>query len=100
VNGGQPYLVARADNYDNAASGDPYLSYTRSVPVASIARYYGLVSASAIQITARDGHGAWGGRVSSGFVDGKDAQGRARHIATTGFGLQAAMGVGTTWLSI
>jgi len=100
VNGGQPYLVALADKYDNAASGDPYLSYTRSVPVASIARYYGLVSASAIQITARDGHGAWGGRVTSGFVDGKDAQGRARHIATTGFGLQAAMGVGTTWLSI
>jgi hypothetical protein len=100
VDGGQPYLVARADPYDNAASGDPYLSYTQSVPVASIARHYGLVTATALQITARDGHGAWGGRMTAGFVDGKDAQGRARHVATTGFGLQAAMGIGTTWLFI
>jgi len=100
VDGGQPYLIARADTYDNAASGDPYLSYARQVPVASIAAHYGLAKATSIQITARDGHGAWGGRMTAGFVNGRDAQGRAQHIATTGFGLQAAMGVGTTWFSI
>jgi SpoIID/LytB domain protein len=99
VDGGQPYLVARADKYNNAASGDPYLSYTRSVPAVSIARHYGLASVSSIEIT-RDGHGTWGGRMTSGFVNGKDAQGTARRIATTGFSLQAAMGVGTTWFSI
>ncbi|MEP7019606.1 MAG: SpoIID/LytB domain-containing protein [Pseudonocardiales bacterium] len=100
VDGGQPYLIARADNYDNAASGDPYLSYTQQVPVASIAGHYGLAKATSIQITARDGHGTWGGRMTAGFVNGLDAQGTAQHIATTGFGLQAAMGVGTTWFSI
>jgi peptidoglycan hydrolase-like amidase len=100
VDGGQPYLVARADPYDNAASGDPYLSYTRSVPVSSIASHYGLAKATAVQITARDGHGVWGGRMTAGFVNGTDAQGHAQQIATTGFGLQAAMGVGTTWFTV
>src|SRR5664279_4659582 len=29
VDGGQPYLAARADPYETAASGDPYLTWTR-----------------------------------------------------------------------
>lgn len=97
VDGGQPYLIARSDPYDNTASDDPYLDYTRSVSVAGIASHYGLATATAIEITMRDGHGTWGGRVTAGYVDGKDAQGTSQRIATTGFGLQAAMGVGTTW---
>ncbi len=97
VDGGQPYLSAHSDPYDNAASGDPYLAWTRTVSSASIAGHYGLARASAIEVTGRDGHGTWGGRVTAGYVDGTDAQGSKRRIATTGFGLQAAMGLGTTW---
>ena len=97
VDGGQPYLVAKADPYDDAASGDPYLSWSRSVPVTDLASHYGLARVSDVQITARDGHGQFGGRVLSAVVDGTDAGGTAQHVQTTGFGLQDAMGLMTNW---
>jgi SpoIID/LytB domain protein len=100
VDGGQPYLVAKQDPYDSAASGDPYLSWSRTVSVSSIASYYGLAKATAIEFTGRDGHGTWGGRVTSAYVDGVDSQGNSKRVATTGFGLQAAMGLPTTWFWI
>jgi stage II sporulation protein D len=100
VAGGQPYLIAQPDGYDNAASGDPYLNWTRTVPVSSIASYYGLRSVSQIEITSRDGHGQWGGRVLAGYVDGVNSSGAVAHIATTGFGLQSAMGLPHNWFAI
>jgi hypothetical protein len=100
ADGGKPYLLAHSDRYDNAASRDPYLSWTRSVSVAGIARHYGLATATAIGVTHRDGHGTWGGRVTAGYVDGRDAQGRTRRVTTSGFGLQAAMGLPTNWFWI
>ncbi|MCU1656876.1 MAG: SpoIID/LytB domain protein [Pseudonocardiales bacterium] len=95
--GGQPYLVAKADPYDNVQSGDPYLTWQRTVSVAGIASSYGLARLTKIEITGRDGHGPLGGRVVSGFVDGLDSRGVAQRIATTGFELQGAMGLPTNW---
>lgn len=100
VDGAQPYLAARADPYDNSASGDPYLNWSRQVPVSNLDRYYGLVRATKIEITGRDGHGQWGGRVIAGFVDGVDGAGRAHRIATSGFALQSAMGLPHNWFTI
>ena len=100
VDGAQPYLAARADPYDNAATGDPYLNWSRSVAVSHIAGYYGLARATKIEITGRDGNGQWGGRVLSGYVDGVDASGATRRIATTGFALQSAMGLPHHWFTI
>ena len=100
VDGGQPYLAARADPYDNVASGDPYLNWSRSVAVSSIAGQYGLARATSIEITGRDGNGEWGGRVTSGFVNGVDGSGAARRVATTGFELQSAMGLPHHWFAI
>lgn len=97
VSGGQPYLVAKADPYDSAASGDPSFQYNRSVAVSGIAGSYGLARVSSIEITHRDGHGVWGGRVLSAVVVGKDSHGTSRRVATTGFGLQSALGLGTNW---
>ncbi len=100
VYGGQPYQPAKADPYDNAASGDPYLSYSRTVSVASIARYYGLTKITKFEITARDGHGAAGGRMLAGYVTGPTSSGVVRRVATTGYQLQSALGSGTTWITV
>lgn len=100
VDGGQPYLIAKADPYDNPASGDPYLDWTKTVPVAQIAAYYGLSRVSSVVITSRDGHGAWGGRVLSGQVVGTTSSGVTTTIGTTGWGLQAAMGLLHNWFTI
>jgi peptidoglycan hydrolase-like amidase len=100
VDGGKPYLVAKADPYDNAASGDPYIDWVERPDVSSIADYYGLQRATAIRITARDGHGDWGGRVLSAIVDGIDSANTVQHIDTTGFELQDALGLMTNWFGI
>jgi hypothetical protein len=100
VDGGQPYLIAQQDPYDNQSSGDPYLDWTVTPTVSSIASAYNLSRATAIEITARDGNGAWGGRVLSAYVDGVDFGGNAQHIATSGFALANALGAYTNWFGM
>ena len=100
VDGGKPYLVAKADPYDNAASGDPYLNWTRTPSVSSIASYYGLKQVTSILITQRDGNGQWGGRVLAGAVKGITSTGASTQISTTGFDLQAALGLPHNWFVI
>jgi peptidoglycan hydrolase-like amidase len=100
VAGGQPYLVAKADPYDDPASGDPYLFYKRKYPVASLAGYFGLAKATAVVISKRDGNGTWNGRVLAGYVEGFDAQGRPKKVAASGSDFASAFGVGTTWFNL
>ncbi|MDQ2796718.1 MAG: SpoIID/LytB domain-containing protein [Actinomycetota bacterium] len=100
VDGGQPYLVAKPDPYDAAASGDPYLLYSTPVSVASVGRYFGIPKVTSIGITRRDGHGPWGGRATAGYVSGLDARGQATRVDVSGSDLQWAFGVGTTWLTL
>ncbi|HEX3337518.1 MAG TPA: SpoIID/LytB domain-containing protein, partial [Jatrophihabitans sp.] len=99
VDGGQPYLTAQADPYDTAAI-DPYITYTKAMKAAVVAQYYHLATVTKIEITQRDGNGAWRGRVLAGYVDGVDGNHKAQRIPTTGFELQAAFGIGTTWLRL
>jgi SpoIID/LytB domain protein len=99
VYGGQPYLKSTADPYDTAAI-DPYITYTKVMRAAAVARYYHLVTITKIEITQRDGNGAWRGRVLAGYVNGIDSVHKAQRIATTGFGLEDAFGVGTTWFRL
>jgi SpoIID/LytB domain protein len=99
VDGGQPYLVAKQDPYDTAATGDPYLGVSTTMPVSALTSAYGLTKVTELELT-RDGHGQWGGRVVSGFVDGIDPAGHTQRIATTGFELQDALGLPTTWFTI
>lgn len=100
VDGGLPYLVGRADPYDTAASGDPYLSESEKVRAASLASSYGLKSVTSVQITKRDGNGPWGGRVLSAYVNGTTTSGKTAHIATTGFDLGSAFGLWTDYVRI
>ena len=89
--GGQPYLVGKADPYDNSASGDPYLATVSKVSPAQIAGYYGLAKVTEIDITGRAGGGTWGGVVTTATVRGTNSAGTARAVPTTGLGLAAAM---------
>ncbi len=93
LSGGLPYLVDEADSYDNASSGDPYLSWTDSVSAASVASYYGLKTVTSIQVTKRNGYGTWGGWVLSATVNGTSSSGAATHVSTSGTTLAWAMGV-------
>ena len=97
VDGGQPYLVAKADGYDDSASGDPYLGAAWTSSGSSVAGALGLRTVTLIQITSRDGHGVWGGRVLSAVVTGTTASGAQTHLSVTGFDLADALGIGTTW---
>jgi SpoIID/LytB domain protein len=96
TDGGEPYLVAKADPYDNAASGDPYLGYERSSSASTIAAYFGLRKVTGITVTKRDGNGAWGGRVVTAVLTGTNAAGHNRTVHTTGYDLQSAFGLGST----
>ncbi|MGN6608426.1 MAG: SpoIID/LytB domain-containing protein [Jatrophihabitans sp.] len=98
--GGQPYLVAKADPYDAAGGADPWSLQNDSMAVSRLAAYFGLKKATGISITQRDGHGSWGGRVVSGFIQGVDASGRTKVVNFSGYDLQWALGLGTTWINV
>jgi peptidoglycan hydrolase-like amidase len=100
VDGGQPYLVSKADPYDNAASGDPYLYYKRKLSVDALAGYFGLASVNTFVISKRDGNGTWNGRVVAGYVEGMNSRGLPAKVAVTGAQFANAFGVGTTWFSL
>lgn len=98
VEGGRPYLVGKADPYDTSASGDPYLDESTSMRATTLAGAYGLKSVSSLQIAKRDGHGPWGGRILSAYVNGTTAAGKPAHIATSGVDLGGATGAYTDYL--
>lgn len=100
VDGGEPYLVAKADPYDNAASGDPYLNQSERVAARTLARKYGLKSVGSITVSKRDGRGPWGGRIVTAVVNGTNSAGKAAHVTTTGVDLGAAVGVYTDYLRV
>lgn len=96
--GDQPYLKAKQDPYDAAVS--PYIPWTQSVSVATIASGSGIAHPSSIGITARDGHGAYGGRVVTGYVAGKNASGAAVKKTYSGDDLRWVLGLKERWFTI
>lgn len=100
ADGGKPYLPAHPDLYDNAASGDPMVNWTETARVADLASSYGLRRVSQVEVTARDGHGEWGGRVLTAAVYGVDGSGAGRRVETTGEELRWALGLPSDWFRI
>jgi SpoIID/LytB domain protein len=98
TDGGQPYLVAKADPYE-IFSGDPYLGWKRQVTQSKVASYYGLTSVLSIQINQRDGRGQWGGRVLKATVTGKSGS-TTRSVSTSGPTLATAMGLPHSWFAV
>ncbi len=70
VSGGEPYLVAKADPYDGAASSYPH-SWTDTVSGSSLHKAFpGVGTVTGVRVVSRDGHGVWGGRTESVEVVG------------------------------
>jgi len=91
--GSQPYLVAKQDPYDTA-SVDPYSSWKVEVTARRIERTWpALGRLTAIEVTARDGNGKWGGRISSLVLHGTRAD---KELSGDDFRL--ALGLRSTWL--
>jgi stage II sporulation protein D len=90
--GGTPYLPAEQDPYD-AASGNPNHTWHATVTAAQIQRYWpALGTLQSIQVTRRDGHGQWGGRVLSLTLTGSDGA-----VTVSGETFRAAWGLKSTW---
>jgi SpoIID/LytB domain protein len=98
ADGGQPYLKARADSYDADAGDNPYSLQKSTMSSAELASDFGLSKLTGISLT-RDGHGAWGGRVVSGTLQGTKG-GRSTTVPISGYDLQYAVGAGTTWIQV
>ncbi len=58
--GDYPYLAPKADPYDGVVKSQ---AWTRTISASSIGRAWSVGTVQRLQITSRDGAGAWGGRV-------------------------------------
>jgi len=90
--GSRPYLAAKADPYDDFAA-NPVHDWSVKLTAARVqAAYPTLGRLKRILVTARDGHGQWGGRVSTLRLDG------SKHDVTlSGDSFRAAFGLKSTW---
>ncbi|MDP9436833.1 MAG: SpoIID/LytB domain-containing protein, partial [Actinomycetota bacterium] len=80
-----PYLVARPDPWDGAVA-NPVHSWTARLPVTALERRFPALGAlQRLRVTARDGGGAWGGRVRTVVLEGSRGS-----VTTTGAAVYAA----------
>ncbi len=92
--GGQPYLPAQRDPYDDW-SGNGVHDWTTPISVTRLeSTFPQLGTLDDIRVVARDGHGAWGGRVNQVVLDGSDSA-----VALTGEDLRFMFGLRSTWFT-
>lgn len=76
---GTPYLPAKPDRYDHAPA------WTQRLSASDVARRYPQVGRlHAVQVTARDGHGGYGGRVTALRLIGTTTAGRPTAVTVRG----------------
>ena len=82
--GGDPsYGPVRYDAWD-AASGDPYASWTATLNASDLEAAYGFKRVDVLSVTSRDGSAAqWGGRVRAVTLTGIDASGNPKTVDVT-----------------
>ena len=83
--GDHPYLAPKRDPYDGLIKSQ---SWTRSISASSIGSRWSVGSVRRLQITSRDGAGAWGGRVKSIKIVGSK-----RTVTITGYSFYRAYGL-------
>ncbi len=85
-----PYLTAEPDPWDGATSNSVH-AWTASLPVADLERRFPAVGRlQRVRVTARDGNGAWGGRVKAVVLEGVSSTGAPTSVTTTGAGVYGA----------
>jgi SpoIID/LytB domain protein len=92
VSGGVSYLPARRDPYDGAVPNSSH-AWTVTLPAARIAAAFPAAGrVTSLVITGRDGHGAWGGRVTTMTVVGTK-----RSVSVSGAAFALALGLRSAW---
>ncbi len=88
--GSQPYLKAVSDPWDNW-SGNANHDWTKSVSASTIqSKYSSIGTLQSLKVTQRNGHGAWGGRVTSLEIKGsKGTKTISGNAARSAFGLRS-----------
>ena len=92
--GSMPYLPAREDPYDGWA-GNPVHAWKIVLADTRLEQAWPAVGdLRRIEITSRDGNGAWGGRVGSITLTGSAGQ-----VTVSGDSFRSALGLRSTWLT-
>jgi SpoIID/LytB domain protein len=92
--GSMPYLPAQKDPYDGW-SGNPVHTWKVSLDDAVLERTWPRVGdLRRIAVTARDGHGDWGGRVSSIRLSGTGGK-----VTVSGDTFRTLLGLRSTWVT-
>ncbi len=95
VDGGYPYLVAKADPWDGAVA-NPMHTWTAKLPVSTLeARYPAVGKLLRLKVTKRDGGGEWGGRVLTVVLEGVDRYGHPTSVTTSGDSIYYARAFGS-----
>jgi stage II sporulation protein D len=90
--GGQPYLVTKADGYDNF-SGNPMHTWTTTLTKGAIQKAYpSLGNLKRVLVTRRSGNGDWYGRVEQMKLDGAKAD-----VTLTGDAFRSKFGLRSNW---
>jgi stage II sporulation protein D len=90
--GGQPYLVAKADPYDGF-SGNPVHTWTTTLTKGAVQKAYpSLGNLERVLVTRRDGHGDFSGRVEQLKLDGAKAD-----VTLSGDAFRSKFGLRSSW---
>ncbi|MEX2289312.1 MAG: SpoIID/LytB domain-containing protein [Mycobacteriales bacterium] len=85
-----PYLRAQRDDWDGAVPNSVH-AWKASLHATDLERRFPAVGTlKRIRVTARDGNGAWGGRVTKVTLEGVSSTGAATSVSTTGAGVYNA----------
>jgi len=92
-----PYMTARADAWDAAATGNPRRTWTDTVTARSLAAAHpGVGTVRALEVLDREGVGSWGGRVARLRIVGT----RGSVTLTTDSAIRAALGTYSSYFTI
>ncbi len=94
--GSQPYLKAKADPYDGAVASSAHSWNVTSTTVSSrVQKAYPQIGSLRSMEATRDGHGEWGGRVTSVALTGS-----RRTTTISARSLRDVLGLKSTWFTV
>ncbi len=94
--GAFPAVVDAGDSVCVPGACNPDHTWSASIPVSSVeAAWPQLGSLQAIEVTARNGYGEWGGRVSA-----MSLLGSASNVSLSGDAFAAALGLKSDWFTV
>ncbi|MDX6277440.1 MAG: hypothetical protein QOJ72_1568, partial [Nocardioidaceae bacterium] len=93
VQGSQPYLTAHIDQYDNTPTNTHHV-WTKTVTASAVEKAYPSIGTlKKIVLTKRDGHGVWGGRVTTLTLTGSK-----KSLSVDGSSFRFELGLQSTWI--